>query len=158
MADSFYVIGSYRTVKVLSGQTVLDIEYVTCATIPTGITFAYGVPIDAWTFEPAAGIDLLNQIAVQLESLVTSGHVVSGSAVQDLDANGLLEDFVAATVAFDRSAQGLPPLYGTVNIPVNALIADTITFGGHVYSSTSGPSPIALVTAEYARLEQLAAA
>ena|ERR1051326_3380408 len=158
MADSFYVIGSYRTVKVLTGQTVVDVEYVTCATIPTGITFAYGVPIESWTFEPQAGIDLLNVIATQLEEMVTNLHVVSGTAISDLDQSGLLQDYVAVTVEYDRAAQGLPPLYGTVNIRIDNFFLTETGIGGLVITPPGGLTPNAQVQQEYARLQALAGA
>lgn len=158
MADNFYPLGSYRTVKVLSGNTILDIQYVTCATIPTGITFAYGVPIDSWQGGTGPGIGLLTDIATQLEEQVTNLHVIAGSANSDLDANGLLQDFVSVTVEYDRSAQGLPALYGTVNIPVNNFLSTDTGIGGLVIPPAGGLTPNQQVQAEYERLGQLAGA
>ena len=155
---SFYPLGSYRTVKVLSGQTVLDVQYVTCVTIPTGMTFAYGVPWDSWQGGAGPGIGLLDSIATQLEEMATNLHVVAGSATQDLDANGLLEDFVSVTVEYDRSSSGLPPLYGTVNIPVNNFLISDTGIGGLVIPPPGGLTPNEQVQAEYARLQQLAGA
>ena len=158
MALSFYPLGSYRTVKVLTGQSVLDIQYVTCATIPTGITFAYGVPHDSWQGGAGPGIGLLDDIAVQIEQLVTNLHVVAGTAIQDLDLNGLLEDYVALTVEYDRSSVGLPPLFGTVNVRIdNFLISDT-GIGGLVIPPPGGLTPSQQVQAEYQRLATLAGA
>lgn len=155
---SFYAIGSYRTVKVLSGQTVLDVQYVTSATIPTGITFAYGVPWDSWQGGTGPGIGLLDSIATQLETMVTDLHVIAGTATQDLDANGLLEDFVTVTVEYDRAATALPPLYGSVNIPINNFLITDTGIGGLQIPPPGGLTPNEQVQAEYARLEQLAGA
>lgn len=154
---SFYVVGAYRTVKVLSGQTTLDVEYVTCATIPTGITFAYGVPIDSWAGGVGAGIGILDSIAVQLEELVTNLHVVSGTAINDLDKNGLLEDLVSLTVEYDRGG-ALPPLFGTVEIPVNDFVLSDTGIGGLVIPPPGGLTPSQQVQAEYQRLAALAGA
>jgi hypothetical protein len=154
---SFYPLGSFRTVKVLTGQSTIDVQYVTCATIPTGITFAYGVPIDSWQGGVGPGIGLLDSIAVQLEELVTNLHVVAGTAITDLDANGLLEDKVSVTVEYDRGGV-LPSLFGTVDIPVdNFLISDT-GIGGLVIPPPGGLTPSQQVQAEYQRLAALAGA
>lgn len=158
MAGNFYPVGSYRTVKVLSGQTVIDVQYVTCATIPTGITFAYGVPWASWEGGTGPGIGLLDSIATSLETMVTDLHVIAGTANADLDANGLLEDFVSVTVEYDRSASGLPPLYGSVNIPVNNFLTTDTGIGGLQIPPAGGLTPNQQVQAEYARLEQLAGA
>lgn len=151
---SYQVVTSYRTVQVMSASTVLDAEYVVCLTVPSGIGFAYAVPLDSWKAGAAGG--LLDVIATQLEELAASNHVVGGVGVQDIDAQGLLSDAVDLTVEVDRTAQGLPPLDGVVTIPVQAFFLQETGIGGfHVPGSVS---PAALVDAEYARLEALAAA
>lgn len=158
MADNFYVLGSFRTIKPITGLTTLDVEYVTCATIPSAMTFAYGVPIDSWQGGTGPGIGLLTSIATGLEELVTNLHAVAGMAVQDQDRNGLLQDAVAVTVEYDRSASGLPPLYGTVNIPVNDFLTVDTGIGGLVIPPSGGVTPNERVQREYARLEALAGA
>lgn len=151
---SYQVVTSYRTVLVMSQTTVLDAERVECITIPHAIGFAYAVPLESW--RAGAGEGLLDVIAVALEELATSNDVVGGIGVQENDPQGLLSDAVDLTVRFDRTAQALPPLDGVVTVPVQAFFSQETGIGGfHVPGSVS---PAALVAAEYARLEALAAA
>src|SRR5690349_137074 len=120
MPTNFYTQGSYRTVKVMDGLTTLDIQYVSAVTIPSGIGFAYGVPYDSWQAGSGPGIGILESLAGQIEILVSGHHVVAGTATQDLDANGLLQDFVSVVVEYDRGGTAAP-LQTTVDIPVDLL-------------------------------------
>src|SRR5215472_18065241 len=104
MADSFYPLGSYRSVQVTSGTQVEDVQVVTSATIPPGIRFTWAVPLGTW--QVAQGIPTLNVMAEYLESLVTDHHVGGGSDSQDFDPNNLLADFVDLTIVYDRATLG----------------------------------------------------
>lgn len=151
----FTPLASYRSVEVTSGTQVEDVEVVTSATIPTGIIFTWAVPLTVW--EADSGIPTLTAMADYLETLVTDNHVVGGTDSQDFDVNNLLANFVDLTVAYDRSAQGLQPLYATAHVPIAAVVvfssgAAAQGFGGGV------PDPAAIVDAEYQRLAALAAA
>ena len=149
---AYLVINSFRTVQVLSNTTVLDAEYVVAQTQPHGFGFAYAVPLTSWL--SGAGEGLLAVIADELELLASNGQAVGSVPVQDVDNNGLLTDAVDVTVAFNRDAQGLPPLYGSVVIPIQAFFGQNTGIGGlHV-----GESPNQYVVDEYNRLAALAAA
>lgn len=151
---SYWVVNSFRTVQVLSATTVQDAEMVTAQTIPSGLTFAYAVPIEAWL--AGTGEALLDVIATQLEgmSVASGGHVAASTPTQDIDLNGLLTDTVDVTVVFDRSSASLPPLYGTVAIPIQAFFNQQTGIGGfHV-----GEAPNQYVVDEYNRLAALAGA
>ena len=149
---AYFVISSFRTVVVLSNTTVLDAEYVVAQTQPHGFGFAYAVPLTSWL--SGAGEGLLAVIADQLEALAANGEAVGSVPVQDVDNNGLLTDAVDVTVAYDRTAQGLPPLYGSVTIPIQAFFNQETGIGGfHV-----GEPPNQYVVDEYNRLAALAAA
>lgn len=152
MPEAYTVVTSYRTVKVLSQTEVLDAEYVLCTTVPHGFGFAYAVDIADWKRDQAVG--LLEVIALQLEALAANGEAVGSVAVQDVDNSGLLTDAVEVTVAYDRSAQGLPSLYGSVTIPIQAFFNQETGIGGfHI-----GEPPNQYVVDEYNRLAALAAA
>ncbi len=152
MADSWYPISSYRAVLVMSPTTVLDVEVVTSATIPTGVTFTYRVPYESWK-EGAAG-GLLDVIAVQIEEMVAGNHVVAGAPAQDQDASGLLVDYTDLIVEYDRGAQGLPPLQGTARVPMQNYFAADTGIGGFTIPGVATPAE--LVNAEYQRLAALA--
>ena|SRR5215471_7401734 len=151
MAASFDALGSFRSVMVTSGTQVEDVQVVTCSTKPTGIRFTYAVPLLTWQTETdAAGT--LGPIADALEALVSDHHVIGGSDSQDFNANNFLTDFVDLTIAYDRSASGLPTLYGQVSVPVvNFLAVPGFTVPGYF-------DPGQACDDEYARLAALAAA
>lgn len=157
MAQSFYVTGSLSTIQIVPPNQVLNIEYVSCATIPTEISYAYGIPRASWQRGTGPGVGILDSIAVQIEELVTNLDVVGGQASQEQDHNGLLADFVDLIVSLDRSAQGLPPLTETVHIPILSFIVTDTGIGGLVIAPPGG-TPNEIVQAAIARLKQLAAA
>jgi hypothetical protein len=150
---AFVPLDSYRTVKVLSQTDVVDVQYVSAVSSPSGFGFAYAVPYDAWLADGGGG--LLDVIAVQLEQIGSNGQMVASSATQDLDKNGLLQDYVSAVVEYDRSAQGLPPLSGTVEIPVQAFFSQDTGIGG--FTVPGAVSPNQYVVDEWDRLATLAA-
>lgn len=155
MAGSFTPVDSYRSVQVTSGTQVQDVEVVTVSTIPTGIQFTWAVPLFVW--EKDSGVPQLNKMSAYLEGLVTGHHVVGGSASQDFDTNNLLADFVDLTVAYDRSAQGLAPLYAAASVSIAAVAV--FAAGAAAQGFGSGlVDPAGVVDAEYARLAALAAA
>lgn len=148
----FTPLDSYRTVKVLTQTDVVDVQYVSAVTSPNGLGFAYAVPYASWL--SGAGNGLLDVIAVQLEEIFANGEIVASSPVQDLDASGLLVDYVSVIVQLDRTAQGLPPLNGTVNIPVDAFFSQDTGIGGFHVPGTVAPNQY--VVDEYQRLQTLA--
>lgn len=155
MPGSFYPLTSFRTVKVLDASTILDVQLVTCVTIPTGITFQYGVPYAGWKGGTGPGIGLLDDIATQIETMVTDLHVTAGTASQDFDKNNLLIDEVELVVELDRSGVGLPSLTETVTIPIDLFVTTDTGIGGLVIPPVGGLTPNEIVQAAYQRLVQL---
>ena len=151
---AFTALDSYRSVMVTSGTQVQDIEVVTSATIPTGIQFTYGVPLAVWVNDNTDST--LTAMSGYLEGLVTNNHVIGGSPSTDYDVNNLQQDFVDLVVEYNRDNIGLPPLHGTVSVPIVSVLifsegAAAQGFGGGF------PDPAALVDDEYQRLANLAA-
>lgn len=151
---AFTAIDSYRSVQVTSGTQVQDVEVVTASTTPTGIQFTYAIPLSVWVNNNADST--LTTMSTYLESLVSGHHVVGGSPSQDFDTNNLLADFVDLIVEYNRDNIGLPPLHGTVSVPIvdvllSAEAGGAQGFGGGFTDAAS------LVDDEYARLEALAA-
>ena len=153
MAAGVDIQDSYKTVQVVSNSTVVEIQYILAATTPTGIGFNYPMIHKVWTDGPPYTI--LLQIADLLEALVTSNHVVAGQAVQDLDANGLIQDSVDLIVQLDRSSQNLPPLQGTANVSMSLIEA----WAGdpNIAEAAGLPTVESFVDLEYKRLQALAA-
>ncbi len=152
---AFTALDSYRSTQVTTGTQVQDVEVVTSSTIPTGIQFTYAIPLLFWVNNDADST--LTAMSTYLESLASGHHVIGGSPSQDYDTNNLLSDFVDLTVELRRDSIGLPPLHGTVSVPIASVLifsegAAAQGFGGGF------PDPAGLVDEEYARLEALAAA
>lgn len=153
MAVNYSVIDSYKTTQVLGGTTVQDVQYMVIRTIPTGITLAYAMAYT--TYQAGGPYTILEEISTLLEDLVTNSHVVAGSDVSDLDKDGLLTDYCDLIVELDQSAAGLPPLDGTVSIPVG--IISLYASDPSIASQSGNPSPASLCDEEYKRLQTLAA-
>lgn len=154
MASAFYAVTSYQTIQVGTGNTSQDVEYVICSTIPTGIGFAYPIPLATWKQD--RGVQVLEPMAVELENLAAHNNVVGGDAAQSIDATGLIADEVDLIVELDRTAQGRQPLQGTVTVPMPNLFLWTQDVA---LAEASGlETPAQIVAAEYARLQALAAA
>jgi hypothetical protein len=153
MANNFTALESYKTVQVLSGTTVQDVQYVTCQTNAHGLGFAYPVPYDSWTADQ--GVALLTEIATALEDLYNEGQVIASDPSQDLDASGLLVDYVDITVGYAQP--GLPTLTGVASVPVLMFTSDVGEFKSIIAAEGgSTTTPADLVAAEYARLEAIA--
>lgn len=154
MPANYQTLDSYKTIQVLSPQQVQDVQYVTAETIPSGIVFAYAIDYGLWLEDQ--GHNIIGQMATEFELLVQNVHVVAGQPVQDVDKSGLLVDFCDVVVELDRTAQGLPPLTGTVSLPMT-LIAYEIQPQGQG-NPPGGHTAEDLCDQEYARLQALAAA
>lgn len=150
---AFKVLSSYSTVKVLPGDLVFDAEYVTIRTLPTGITASYAVPIDAWRGD--AGPALLGEIATGIEDLVSTWHVIGGSATQDLDDAGFLADYVDLIVAYTQP-EPLGTLTGVAHVLVDSFVNTQTGIGGLITPGSAGATPADVVSAEYERLAALA--
>jgi hypothetical protein len=153
VAANYIAVGSYKTVQVLSGNVVQDIQYVTCETLPTGVGFAY--PLNYQAYIDNGGGETLGNIATAIENLVTNNHVTAGTAEQDIDDNGLLVDYVDLVISYDQTALGLPALTGIAHVPITAFVGTELGIGGIVIPGIETPEQYC--EQEYARLEGLAA-
>jgi hypothetical protein len=153
VAAAFTTLSAYKTVQVLSPTVVQDVEYVTAQSIPNGLGFAYAVDYESW--QSGEGMGGLILLAQALEAIFEQGQISGSEPLQDIDANGLLSDFVSITVSYDQSAVGLPALTEVVDVPISAFIAQNPGIGGVVIPGVELPNDY--VTAAYARLQTLAA-
>lgn len=151
---AFTALDSYRSVQTTAGNQVQDVEVVTASTTPTGVVFTYAVPLSVWVDNNADSS--LTAISTYLETLVSDHHVVGGSPSQDFDVNNLTADFVDLVVEYNRDSIGLPPLHGTVGVPITSVLFWAEAAGAHGVTPP-GPDPAGLVDDEYNRLATLAA-
>src|SRR5438309_6749385 len=145
MAASFTVLSQSREVQVLGPTQVLDVERVGFVTHPTGIYVETPVPLVDWLAQGAE--PWLGPLADTIEGLIADTAAVDGSFVQDVDAAGLLIDYVEFVVEYvPPGSLGLPQTT-TVRIPLGALSAATDPFFG-----TLAASPDTLINNAYAAL------
>lgn len=119
MAANYITQGSARTIRVMSPTNVADVERVDAETIPHGVPFWAYIPLTS--FNMLTGDAMIDQIAVAIEGLISSGGAESAAMIEDTDANGLIQDLVRFTL----SIPGPPASGGTfstqVDIPVTTL-------------------------------------
>lgn len=89
---------SESTVQVLSPTVVINIEYVTIQTTPSGVIAS--LPVLRKEFDQGTAGPLLTSYADNIEQLMSFPHVIAGQGAQTLDANGLLADNVVFTVEY----------------------------------------------------------
>jgi hypothetical protein len=152
----YTLLYSAPSLKVFSAQSVADTVRATCATQPTGIQYVYEVPTAAFD-AGAPGAALLDEIAVGIEQLVSNNHVTGGSALQDFDNNGLLQDYVSLTVSYTPPGSGFPPLTAAAQILVDDFLSQQTGIGGLVIVPPGSVTPASACDAVYANLQTLAA-
>ena len=133
MAASYTVLGSYATVQVVSTTSVIDVLRITCRTIPSGVVFSANAPYRNIAAVPITQAHVtpdqvaqiakvfLAPLAVGIERMMGSGEVSGAISEQDIDASGLLIDYISATVSYSPNTPAQPLAFTqTVRIPTNA--------------------------------------
>ena len=149
---SYSLLATESAVHVLSTTDVVDAVRATVQTPSHGIVAASIVPAVNWG--TVVGTNQLNQVAFDVDYIIDHTAAIAGIGSQSIDANGLLQQVVTFTVAYTPPGSTLPPLTGTVDVPM-PLLEEVI--------SPNGPHPgldaaIALVDAEEAKLKTMAGA
>lgn len=148
---SYDLLYSFRTTQVLSSTLVAQVEMATCQTVPTGIAFTYGVPVDAFgALGTGPGAGILDSIATQIEELVSNMGVVGGYPGDTLDPSNLVTQNENLVVGY-VTPQG-NTVYGTATIPMSAFVSSETGIGG----VTIGKTPGQYVQDVIATLESLA--
>jgi len=149
MAAAYVVVSQNREVAVLGPTVVLDVQKVGISTQPHGVVVEYPVPLQLWP--DGGGAQLLETLASGIEQQISEGLMVGGSYVQDYDDNGLLVDYLDATVRWEDPNKIRPPQETSVLIPLEAFVAAIDPFFG------GGPaSPAAILSAAYDNLARTA--
>lgn len=125
----FTVVAQHRTVLVRSQTLVEDVMELTAITSPSGVTFVRSVRYDVW-HSGGAG-PALQPIAEHIEAIMAHWPVLSGAAIQQVDASGLITNAVefVITLPGELGSQA-PPHTTTVDVPVQAL-HDKTDFGSY---------------------------
>ena len=121
MAANFQIQTQNRTVQVLSPNQVADVMEVGATTIPHGVYFEVIVPLTVWgTSGQTAFIDPL---ATAIEQYLTGGVADSAYWWQDVDASGLLTDYIRFMVSITPPAGATGPMEAAVDVPTALLIS-----------------------------------
>lgn len=126
MANSYSVVAQSPDVQVLGPTSVMDVQRVTIRTRPSGALLEYPVPAIIWP--DAGGAQILESLAAGVEQMIAEGLAVSAAYVNDLDASGLLVDYVEFTVQLRDAAGHLLPQTTTARVPEELFIAGTDPF------------------------------
>jgi hypothetical protein len=144
MAASYRIVSELRTVQVLSQTQVSDVQQVGFIAYPSGTYCQTEIPWDAWVLEgPAAWVQPLAQA---IEDLIAGSGATAATFVQDVDASGLIADFLDFTVSFTPTGGTGIPLTTVVRIPVTWFGIDTSL------ATAAGMNPAVAIHDAYERL------
>lgn len=111
---AYSLLATVSTVQVISPTIVNDVVYCTIQTNPSSVIAS--IPINTADFNSNLGVQGLTAFADNIETLIGRGHIVAGTGVQTIDANGLLQDQVSFTVQY------VPPNVSGTSITAEALV------------------------------------
>lgn len=122
----YTVLGSYATVQVTSPTTVVDVLRINFRTTPSGVVATANVPyknIAGFTVADAdqAASIFIGPLADGIEQAIGTGRVAGGTGSEDIDASGLLVDYIDLTVEFNPNDPTRPgPFQSVLRVPVFA--------------------------------------
>lgn len=126
MAASYSVLGSFSTIQVVSPTQVVDVLRITFRTVPSGVVAVANAPYRNVAGVTVADVDqaaavFIGPLADGIERMMGSGIVAGAIAAEDVDASGLLIDYIDATVSYVPVSSAQPgPFQAVVRIPVFA--------------------------------------
>ena len=150
MATNYDLLTSSSSIQVLSPTLTQPIVDVTMQTKPHGVIMDYWVDQDAWDAGTAPAI--LEAVAGGVEHIMHSEPVIAAIGSQQLDANGLLAQYVTFTVAYQVPGSNAGPATVEVDVPVGDFGQDTIAGENFGLADAS-----TLIQDAYSKLKALAA-
>ena len=133
---SYSLVSSYSTVQVLSPTLVNEVVYCTIRTSPSSVLASK--PVDETVFHSGgAGTDLLN-FANAIEDLMSQTPVIAATGQQQIDASGLLQDFVTFTVQYVPKGSSGTSVTAEADVPVAILDFSDATLGHIVFEEAVG--------------------
>lgn len=141
MAADYVVTGSYATVQVTGAQSAVDVLRISFRTIPSGVAATANAP-----YRNIVGVQpgdvqgiadrFIAPLAAGIERLMGSGMVAGATASEDVDASGLLVDYLDVTVAYDPPNGTGDTLTQVVRVPTQAF--DEPSFYGPLIGAKIG--------------------
>lgn len=150
MATNYDLLTSSSSVQVLSPTLTQPIVDALIQTKPHGVIMDYW--LDQATWDAGEGPVLLEAVAGGVEHIMSTEPVSFATGTQQLDASGLLAQFVTFTVAYQVPGSTVGPATVDVDIPVTDFGQDTIAGENFGLADAS-----AKIQAEYQKLVALAA-
>ena len=122
MASYQTVGGGTREVQVLAANQVLDVQVQPFITSPTGIYAQFPIPYVDFV---AQGVGAwLGPLADAIEGLISSTAAVGATFAQDVDASGLITDYLDFIVEYQPPGRLGPPFQTTARVTLGSLISD----------------------------------
>lgn len=105
MGANFSTVGSYATVQVTGPNTAVDVLRITFVTIPSGVTATANAPnrnLVGVQPDDVQGVadTFIQPLAYGIERMMGLGVVAGAVQAEDVDASGLLLDYIDATVEY----------------------------------------------------------
>lgn len=122
----YTVLGSYPTIQVISPTSVVDVLRITFRTDPSGVVAFANVPykeVGGFTVADAdqAASLFLAPLADGIETIMSTGWLAGASGTEDIDASGLLVDYIDCVVQYEPNDPLRPgPFQSIIRIPVFA--------------------------------------
>lgn len=114
MATHYDLLATESKVQVLSPTLTQPVVDATLRSKPTGIIFNYWVDKAVW--DAGVAPTLFEAVAGDVEALIAQTPAISGFGFEDLDANGLLQQFITFVVA--ATAPGGTPNALTIDVDI----------------------------------------
>lgn len=135
----YIVLGSFPTIQVTGPTSVVDVLRITFRTTPSNVVAFANVPyknlvgFQVANAEQAASV-FIGPLADGIERMMGSGEVAGAVGSEDIDASGLLVDYLDVTVEYNPNDPTRPgPFQSLVRVPVFAF--DEPSFYGPLVGS-----------------------
>ncbi len=149
MAANYDLYPTSTTIQVLSPTLVQPVVDCPLKTKPSGVFFDYW--LDKATFDAGDGAPILEAVCAGVEHIMQSQPVIAGVGSQQLDAAGLLAQFVTFTVAYQVPGSTGGPATVEVDVPVGDFGQDS--FAGTNYGLVDAED---IIQTAYQKLAALA--
>lgn len=141
MADNFQTLGSVATVQVTGPQSAVDVLRITFVTKPSGIIATANAPYRNIVGVRPGDVEgiadrFIAPLATGIERLMGSGMVATAAATEDVDASGLLIDYLDVSVEYVPPGSTVSDFQQVVRIPTQAF--DEPSFYGPLIGSKIG--------------------
>jgi len=150
MATNYDLVATESSIQVLSPTVTQPVVNATMRTKPHGVIFEYWLDKADWDAGTAPII--LESVAGGVEHIMATEPVIAGVGGSQLDANGLLAQYITFTVAYQVPGATTGPLTVDVDVPVTDFGQDTIAGSNFGLADAA-----AIINDAYAKLQAAAA-